>query len=71
MPKGPSRQISFRVDKELAKKIEEAAVFEELALADFARKLFKRAFQEYETAGSLHALRAKDGDAPARRKKAS
>lgn len=73
MPKGklaPSRQVSFRIDPELAKRIEDAAAFEELSVADFARKLFRRAFAEYQTAGSLHALRAKDGDTPAPKRKA-
>jgi hypothetical protein len=53
-----TRQISFRADPELAGKVEAAAAFEELALADFVRKIFRFAFKEYETAGSLHALRA-------------
>lgn len=72
MAKRPSRQVSFRIDPDVAKKIDEAAAFEELSVADFARKIFKRAFADYETAGSLHALRASDGPPPATsRKKAS
>ncbi len=68
MPKG-SRQVSFRIDRDLGKKIDEAAAFEELAVADFTRKLFKRAFQDYETAGSLHALRASDNEGTSKPKK--
>lgn len=62
-----SRQISFRVEGELAKKIEEAATFEELRTADFVRKVFKFAFREYETAGSLHALRSAEESTPRRK----
>ena len=68
-----SKQISFRADPELANRIEAAAAFEELALADFVRKIFRVAMMEYDEAGSLHALRAKSlGDdmpsAPAKKK---
>ncbi len=69
-----SKQISFRAEAELAARVEAAAAFEELALADFVRKIFRVAMKEYDDAGSLHALRAKyiDTDVPsaAPRKKA-
>jgi hypothetical protein len=69
MTKRPSRQMSFRIEPELAKKVEEAAAFEELKVADFTRKLFRRAFEDYETAGSLHALRAAENDGATKSKK--
>lgn len=59
---GRSRQISFRVDDDLAEKIGVAAVGEELATADFVRKVFRYGFREYEKVGSLHDLRSEVGD---------
>jgi hypothetical protein len=59
MHRGSSRQISFREKEELAKKIVEAAKVEDRDLADFVRKLVRLAFREYETAGSLHAMRVR------------
>lgn len=57
MRKGQSRQISFRIEEEIAARVEAAATVEDLALADFVRKVFRVAFSQYETAGSLHAMR--------------
>ncbi len=51
------RQISFRVDSELGKKIDKAAKIEELKIADLVRKIFSHAWKRYERAGSLHTLR--------------
>jgi hypothetical protein len=59
MPRGKSRQISFREKEELAARIYEAAQHEDLELADFVRKVFRYAFKEYQVAGSLYALRAR------------
>lgn len=53
----PGRQVSFRVPIELYAKIGAAANFEDLAIADFCRKIFNHAFPDYELAGSLHMLR--------------
>ena len=50
-------QISFRVDDELNDQMAKAADVEELAVADFVRKVFKWAFAEYQKAGSLYTLR--------------
>lgn len=59
MARGKSRQISFREKEELAAKVQAAAKVEDLSDADFVRKLFRIAFKEYETAGSLYALRVR------------
>jgi hypothetical protein len=58
MARGKSRQISFREKEALAARIESAAKAEDLALADFVRKIFRYGFRQYETAGSLFAFRA-------------
>jgi len=57
--KKATRQLSFRIEEELYAKVQEAATgkTEDLALADFARKLFEIAFKRYQEAGSLYALR--------------
>jgi hypothetical protein len=59
MARGKSRQISFREKEALSELIEQAAKKEDLALADFVRKVFRYGFREYETAGSLYALRVR------------
>jgi hypothetical protein len=59
MARGKSRQISFREKEDLAAKVLEAAKVEDLDLADFVRKIFRFAFKEYQTAGSLYALRVR------------
>jgi hypothetical protein len=59
MARGKSRQISFREKEVLAGRIEAAARAEDLALADFVRKVFRYGFRQYETAGSLFAFRSK------------
>ena len=59
MARGKSRQISFREKEDLAAKVQAAAKIEDLDLADFVRKIFRFAFKEYQTAGSLYALRAR------------
>lgn len=51
-------QISFRIEDGLNERVEAAAVNEDLAVADFVRKVFKLGFALYEQAGSLHVLRA-------------
>jgi hypothetical protein len=55
---GPSKQLSFRVKLSVSDQIEQAAVQEDLAVADFARKVFLIGLRQYERAGSLHSLRA-------------
>lgn len=55
-----TRQLSFRAELELFEKVEAAAQFEDLSTADFVRKIFRRAYREYEAAGSLHVLRSQD-----------
>lgn len=68
MAKGRSQQISFRADDELASKIQAASKVEEIPVADFVRKIFRFAFKEYQTAGSLYALRVRvDAAAEAKR----
>jgi len=57
MARGKSRQISFREKEALAARIESAAKAEDLALADFVRKIFRSGFRLFETVGSLLALR--------------
>lgn len=59
----PGRQISFRIPVDLYKKVAQAADQEELAVADFCRKIFKSAYQNYEAAGSLHVLRSREAEA--------
>ena len=49
-------QLSFREEKALVDKVDDAANREELARADFVRKVFRHGFRRYESAGSLHAL---------------
>jgi hypothetical protein len=51
-------QLSFRVDAAFATRVDAAADDEDLAPADFIRKLAKWALSAYDTIGSLHALRA-------------
>lgn len=55
----PTRQLSFRIEDATYSKLEACASFEELSIADFARKVFKISFREYLAAGSLHVLREK------------
>lgn len=52
-----NKQISFRVDDDLATRVDDAAEREELPVADFVRKIFRMGFERYEMLGSLHALR--------------
>jgi len=59
MPRGKSRQISFREKEELAREIADAAKVEDRDLADFVRRLVRLVFREYKIAGSLHALRVR------------
>jgi hypothetical protein len=54
-----SKQVSFRVRDELSAHIQDAAVREDLKTADLVRKIFSWAFDKYQEAGSLHALRAR------------
>lgn len=58
----PGRQVSFRVPADMYEKIGAAADFEDLAIADFCRKILRYGFRDYETAGSLHVLRNKSSD---------
>ncbi|HXI42391.1 MAG TPA: hypothetical protein VNH83_20575 [Bryobacteraceae bacterium] len=55
MPK--EMQFAFRVDFETGERVKAGAQSEEIATADFIRKLIRYALQQYEAAGSLHALR--------------
>jgi hypothetical protein len=50
-------QLSFRVEVDFSDEVEAAAAGEELAVADFVRKVFKWAFAEYKKAGTLQNLR--------------
>ena len=56
MPK--DMQFAFRVDFETGERVKAGAESEEIATADFIRKLIRYALQQYEAAGSLHALRS-------------
>ena len=56
-----ARQITVRIEAGLAKALEDGAKEEDLTLADFARKLLRSGMGLYEKAGSLHALRGKEG----------
>lgn len=62
-------QLSFRVDRDLLERLDEACSVEDLKRADLARKIFAWAFGEFERAGSLHALRTgrRAGDGQERR----
>jgi hypothetical protein len=51
-------QLSFRVEDEFTNQVEAAAKAEDLAVADFVRKVFRWGFAEYQRAGSLHTLRS-------------
>ncbi len=57
MTRGKSRQISFREKEDLYRRVEDSARDEDLAIADFVRKVFRVGFREYEAHGSLHAVR--------------
>jgi hypothetical protein len=57
-PRGPGEQVSFRVKLPVARQIRRGAESEDLALADFVRKVFMVGMREYQRAGSLHAIRA-------------
>jgi hypothetical protein len=59
MSKGKSVQVSFREKVEAVLRIDAAAKVEDLDRADFVRKVFRYGFREYETAGSLYAMRAR------------
>lgn len=54
---GKMNQISFRVDRETAAKIESAAEVEELQKAGVVRKLVRLALVRYKEVGSLHELK--------------
>lgn len=69
MRKKSTEQISFRLETESAAKVKAAAEMEEIAIADFARKVFRRGMREYEIAGSLHAMRSQEADIPPGAKK--
>lgn len=55
MPK--EMQFAFRIEFETGERLKAGAESEEIAVADFIRKLLRYALQQYEAAGSLHALR--------------
>lgn len=52
-----SKQVSFRLRADLMAKLELAAKYEDLSVADFVRKIFRIGFERYEQLGSLQALR--------------
>lgn len=58
-----TRQISFRVNDDFAERIGRAAEREELAWADFVRKVFRLGLERYEAAGSLEGLRSETREA--------
>ncbi len=51
------KQVSFKVDPPLYDRIESAAEVEDLASADFVRKLFVWSLEQYESVGSIRSLR--------------
>jgi hypothetical protein len=57
MSRGKSVQVSFREKVEAVLRIDDYAKVEDLGRADFVRKVFRYGLKEYETAGSLHAMR--------------
>lgn len=57
IPRGRSKQLSFRVNVKLAAEIVNAANVEELATADFVRKVVRIGLREHEAVGSLHVIR--------------
>ncbi len=57
MRNGKPNQISFRVQNGEADEIGRAARDEDLAIADFVRKIFRWGFEQYKTTGSLFDLR--------------
>ena len=61
--KTKEKQISFKVEDELAKEIERAADREDLKVADFVRKVFKYGMFKYRTAGRLWHLQAEQEQA--------
>lgn len=62
-PQSKITQISFKVEDELAARIKAAAEHEELPVADLVRKIFKTGFEQFESLGSLYALRAAEAAA--------
>lgn len=52
-----TKQISFKVEEALARRIELAAELEDIPLADFVRKIFLWGIDQYEAVGSLRGLR--------------
>jgi hypothetical protein len=52
-----TKQISFKVEDALARRIELAAELEGIPLADFVRKIFLWGIDQYEAVGSLRSLR--------------
>ncbi|SRR5260370_19042019 len=52
-----TKQISFKVEEALARRIELAAELEGVPLADFVRKVFLWGVDQYESVGSLRSLR--------------
>jgi hypothetical protein len=52
-----SEQISFKVDEKMRSRLRDAAIAEDLKTADFTRKIARWGIEQYERAGSLHALR--------------
>jgi hypothetical protein len=68
MSRGKSVQVSFREKLEAVLTIDEYAKVEDLGRADFVRKVFRYGLKEYETAGSLYAMRMRvDAAAEAKR----
>jgi hypothetical protein len=61
------KQLSFKVEDELAKEVEAAADREDLRVADFVRKVFKYGFFKYRAAGRLWHLQAEQEQAVAER----
>ena len=57
------KQLSFKVEDELAKEVEQAADREDLRVADFVRKVFKYGMFRYRAAGRLWHLQAEQEQA--------
>jgi hypothetical protein len=71
MFKSKGTSISFRIEDDVAKAVQEAANLEDLTVADFVRKIFRYGFYRYTVSGQgLFPLLQEQRDDTLRRKAA-
>jgi len=67
--KSKGTSISFRIEDDVAKAVQEAADLEDLTLADFVRKVFRYGFHRYSLSeGGLFPLLQEQREETLRRK---